>query len=293
MNDTQDAILLDITQLQWSAPWYQSLAVPTAWQTRPAMICDTATLLNNAVNIQWQRQADNAIHNINTVSSPLTAVKFVPQTALPVGEAYEHFIAQTAQIPTRNNFHDLLNGLIWLNFPRSKVAMNAKHEAEIAQYGLGNTRTATRNALTLLDENGGIVVSCEQSVLKALQAFDWQGALWHQRQSWLQGDTKFFPTGHALLEKLMMPRKAITSHVLLCYVDKNWFRQTVEQQRHALDGWLSQLIANTSLYPKMLQPLPIFGIPNFCQRQTPDFYADTAVFRQRGTRPLVKIWAMS
>ena len=37
-------------------------------------------------------------------------VRFVAQTELPAGEAYEAFIARTGCVPTRDNLHDLFNG---------------------------------------------------------------------------------------------------------------------------------------------------------------------------------------
>ena len=35
--------------------------------------------------------------------------RFVPHEALPEGEAYEAFIHRSAQVPTRDNLHDLFN----------------------------------------------------------------------------------------------------------------------------------------------------------------------------------------
>ncbi|MCC6813516.1 MAG: DUF3025 domain-containing protein, partial [Rubrivivax sp.] len=41
-------------------------------------------------------------------------VRFVGQQALPEGQAYEAFIRARRQVPTRDNAHDLFNGLVWL-----------------------------------------------------------------------------------------------------------------------------------------------------------------------------------
>lgn len=48
-------------------------------------------------------------------------VQFVPQHSLPPGEAYEAFIRRTGLVPTRDNLHDLFNGLVWQRFPRAKA----------------------------------------------------------------------------------------------------------------------------------------------------------------------------
>src|SRR5688572_3809516 len=56
---------------------------------------------------------------------------FVEQSALPLGESYESFIARTASVPTRDNLHDLLNGLVWLSYPKTKRRLNTLHAQEI------------------------------------------------------------------------------------------------------------------------------------------------------------------
>src|SRR5690606_23205997 len=41
-------------------------------------------------------------------------VRFVPQSELPAGVAYETFIHDTGGVPTRDNLHDFFNALVWL-----------------------------------------------------------------------------------------------------------------------------------------------------------------------------------
>ena len=63
---------------------------------------------------------------------PSVAVKFVPQTDLPPGMGYEHYLFQSNQCPTRDNLHDFFNGLCWLRFPQTKQKINRLHAAELA-----------------------------------------------------------------------------------------------------------------------------------------------------------------
>lgn len=56
-------------------------------------------------------------------------VRFVPQAELPEGQAYEAFIFERRQVPTRENLHDFFNGLCWLRFPRAKQRLNQLHAA--------------------------------------------------------------------------------------------------------------------------------------------------------------------
>lgn len=220
-------------------------------------------------------------------------IHFVEQAYLPEGEAYESFIAKTGKIPTRDNHHDLLNGLIWLNFPQAKAVFNELHAKDILQHGIHNARTALRNALTVFDENGGIVVSSDKLLLEQLQAFKWQAALVTHRTNWLAQHLTiaFFPFGHALLEKLVEPRKNITSHTLLILVDEGWFEQSIASQKNQLDTAIAKLFHQMAmpdlahnavkLSSKSFQPLPVMGIPGYSDDNViPAFYQDEAVFRE-------------
>ncbi|QQU07452.1 DUF3025 domain-containing protein [Moraxella osloensis] len=219
-------------------------------------------------------------------------IRFVDQACLPEDEAYESFIAKTGKIPTRDNHHDLLNGLIWLNFPQAKAVFNELHAKDILRHGIHNARTALRNALTVFDENGGIVVSSDRLLLEQLQAFKWQAALVTHRANWLaqHRTIAFFPFGHALLEKLVNPRKNITSHTLLILVDEGWFEQSIATQRNQLDTAIAKLFHQMAmldladnavkLSSKSFQPLPVMGIPGYSDDNViPAFYQDEAVFR--------------
>ena len=54
-----------------------------------------------------ERIADalNAANDANTV-------QFVAHSTLPARESYEAFIARTRRVPTRDNVHDLFNGMV-------------------------------------------------------------------------------------------------------------------------------------------------------------------------------------
>lgn len=257
-------------QINWQAPWYQTLTVPT-------IMYDCASVY------AWL--------NHQTIQNPILtyqglAIQFVSQSALPDNTAYESFIGDTGNICTRDNLHDLLNGLIWLNFPKTKAVLNYLHTHDIAHNGITAHRSPLRNALTLFDENGGVVVSSDVKILIQLQAFDWQNALFSNRKKWQSPNQRvqFFPFGHALLEKLVTPRKNITSHVLLLNVSQDFFTLTITEQRVKLDGILAKsFLANYQeiLQSKNFQPLPVMGIPNFCaENKEREFYQDKDVFRE-------------
>ena len=190
--------------------------------------------------------------------------RFVPQAALPAGEAYEACIHRCAQVPTRDHLHDFFNGVVWLALPALKWRLNALQAAEIARHGVGAQRGPVRDALTLFDESGA-VLQAPAPLLLALQQRDWPALFIRQRLLWQQA--RLLIVGHALLEKLATaPRKALTAQVLLA-------------DPLALDaaGWAAKPFA----------PLPVLGVPGWWPaNEAPGFYDDAAVFRPRRTHTL-------
>lgn len=194
---------------------------------------------------------------------------FVAQSALPAGMAYESYIFQTGQIPTREHVHDFFNGMAWLLFTRTKARINALQAQHIAQQGIQTQRGPVRDALTVLDENGAFI-QAPDALWQALTAKDWQQAFVQLRPLWSHTRIHFF--GHALVEKLLTPRKAITAHL---------YRVPLEHcNRHAVDAWVARDLKASSLAAKPFAHLPVLGIPGWCNdNANPTFYADPLVFR--------------
>ncbi|WP_447741045.1 DUF3025 domain-containing protein [Variovorax boronicumulans] len=210
-----------------------------------------------------------------TVAAALQAAKppavpdFVTQDALPEGQAYEAHIFRTRTVPTRDNLHDFFNGLVWLAFPETKRRLNELQAAEIARAGVGATRGPLRDALTLFDENGA-VLDAPPALWEALVARDWQALFVTRRSLWHEARLLLF--GHALLEKLVVPRKPITAHVLLTH------RATGAAAFD--DAAISRNIDAERLEAKPFVPIPVLGVPGWCVENTSaSFYADPQVFR--------------
>lgn len=212
--------------------------------------------------------AADALNALGAAAGSL-APRFVPPGCRPAGEAYEAFVARTGSVPTRDHLHDLLNGLVWLRHPAIKRCLNALHAAEIAAHGIGPTRGALRDALTLFDENGALWLDPAPGLLRALRRRDWHALFVAQRAGW--ASQRFEVFGHALLEQLATaPRPGLTAHVLVA-------------DPLALTGaaWAA----------KPYLPLPVLGIPGWWPaNEDPAFYGDTRVFRpapplKTGRRP--------
>ncbi len=195
-------------------------------------------------------------------------VRFVPQACLPAGRAYEDFIWHERQVPTRDNLHDLFNGLAWLTWPRTKARLNELQAAQIAAAGVGSTRGPLRDALTLFDENAAVLLGPPE-LLQALQARQWQRLFVALRPLWAQAQVWLF--GHAAQEKLQSPRKAITAHV---YLPRS------PLPAGGLDAALAADLDPAHLAAKPYTPLPVLGIPGWWPANANfSFYDDSQVFR--------------
>lgn len=239
-------------EVDWSAPWlsgWSGQGLDQAWRS--------GADLPRALNTQGLAQA--------------LPVQFVPQSALPEGQAYEQFIFAQRQVPTRENLHDFFNGLCWLRFPLSKLQLNRLQGAEIARQGVTATRGPLRDALTLFDENAALLQAPEP-LWQALLARDWQRLFVDLRPVWAQARLVLF--GHALLEKLVAPYKSITAHVYAVPVPMGL------EGDAAWDAWLADTLGAEGLRHKPFTPLPVLGVPGWWpENDNPAFYADTGVFR--------------
>lgn len=244
--------------IDWTASWlapYRAIGEPIGRQIDSGV--PVADALNRARVLQGPDGA----------TMPL---RFVEQQALPPGEPYEAFIARTGGVPTRDNAHDFFNGLMWLRHPQLKARLNALQMEQLDRRHpsdqVGHARGAVRDALTLFDENAGWL-QAPPALIDALQRRDWPALFATQRTLWRDARLELF--GHALLEKLMQPRKAITAHV--------W---VVPSEVADPAGWLAAQLSAESLASRPWLPLPVLGVPGWWNlNEQAGFYDDVSVFR--------------
>lgn len=217
------------------------------------------------------------------------AIRFAPQSALAQGVAYEAHVFAQRECPTRDNLHDFFNGLCWLCWPRAKRRINELQAAQIARDGVQATRGPVRDTLTLLDENGAVLLA-PPPLWRALRARDWQDLFVGQRALWPHA--RLVIIGHALLEKLVHPRKDLTAHVWgaaptwyelgLAGGSPAWEAPSdgaTESATEAADSMLAAALEETTLADKPLTPLPLMGIPGWDNNACPSYYDDVTVFR--------------
>ncbi len=196
---------------------------------------------------------------------------------------YELFIKQTGTVPTRDNWHDLFNALVWLTFPRAKAALNSAHISHIEAGGAAalKVRSPARDALTLFDESGIIVLSDKRALLANIPAFNWHNLFWCERAAIAQ-HMLFVPFGHALMEKMLDPYLGLVAKVMLVEVESDFFTLPHHAQCAWCDAELAQLVATSDIFsaPSRLLPLPFLGVPGWDVRNEDEaFYTNVNYFR--------------
>jgi len=229
---------------------------------------------------------------------PQLAVSFVDNEQLNAdGRYYEEFIFATGKVPTRSeNWHDLFGALIWCLFPKSKMALNQRHQQEIALHGK-TQRSPVRHRLTLLDECG--VLLCYNgeaaSIIEQLKNHQWQQAMFSHRESWRYPTSVLARTpvtpclepmifGHAIYEMATRPYLGLTAKLWPILVPQNFHGWPLLQRIAFIDEQLSVQISNNSLaeFQQQLTPLPLLGVPGwYADNRQPEFYLNTEYFRPK------------
>lgn len=194
---------------------------------------------------------------------------------------YEIRVYESAELECRErNWHDLFNVLAWLAFPRAKAALNARHHAAWSAVSVGG-RGAVRDALTLFDESGVVVLSAQPSLLQLIRDFQWKPLFWERRAE-VAGGMCFMPFGHALCEKALAPYRGLTGHAVLLEACADVLALPLQELMVHVDAQLALRVADPQFIQstRQLAPLPVLGIPGWCTGNTQAaYYDDTGYFR--------------
>lgn len=254
-------------KIDWQAPWL-----------RPYVDV-------GSVALSLAQASGSVAQGLNSAtSSPRT---FVAQTELTHGVAYETFIREHQAVPTRDNLHDFFNGLVWHRWPLVKSRLNELQAQAIASDGVRQHRGPLRDAITLWDENGAVLLASSE-LWQALIDRDWKRLFVDLRTHWEHAS--LWVLGHALMEQAVRPRKNLTVHVLKAELPH--FANNPEQMQRLkcgdhqawmqLDAYVADLLHADWLRTKPLTPLPIMGVPGWHPKNDdPLFYEDPQVFRPK------------
>lgn len=217
-------------------------------------------------------------------------IRFVDARLTPRGP-YERIVYETGCVPTRTSgagmLHDWLNALAWLAFPSTKSRLNALHvqglDEEEKLAGVAGESQAVRGRLrdraTLFDESGAVFVCSNARLRDAFVARDWQTLFVREREAFAR-DASVVVFGHALFEKLLDPYKSLCAHAMVLA------REDAVASGGVFDAALAAHLRADSLMGGALRPLPLLGVPGWCDANAdPGFYDDAIVFRRERRRP--------
>ena len=211
---------------------------------------------------------------------------FVPQDIgkKSFEQNYESRIYLTGQVQTRTeNWHDFFNALVWYIFPRAKSALNQLHyQAQLFELlNKIKRRCALRDAATLFDESGIIVVNSEKILIQLLSNFEWKELFWWQRKTVLSS-MRFFVFGHGLFEKALNPYVGMTGKGIILNVKETFFAQTLLNQLHSIDSILESFLLQALSSSSDLTPVPLLGYPGWTEDNNSElYYENKKYFRDR------------
>jgi hypothetical protein len=218
----------------------------------------------------WARDAQIALPS----GKPIVFGNEAPGGAL----AYEAAVARHGIVHVRpGGWHDVMNALVWLKFPKTKAALNARHVRDSAS-ATNNQRSRARDAATLLDESGLVLVCGAPELAQLLRERKWR-ALFADRHDAVLRAMRPYAIGHGMLVKLLAPFRAITARTLILPIDVATLPAGAAGHAH-IDEAAARAIDDADLRPSTLPPLPVAALPGWdCEGLGARLFDDQSVFR--------------
>ena len=215
-------------------------------------------------------------------------VRFVPQGPKPESfeDGFEPRAFLKGEVQLRPlDWHDVFNALVWITFPTTKAVINARHYESLsgasASSGETGNRSPERDALTLFDEEGMVVLSSDAGLLDLVRSFGWKELLWNRRRE-VGERMRFFLFGHALYHKALDPFVGMTGKAVLLGVPDGFTKMPLNSQVAETDRLLAAHVWNRArmLHGREFSPLPMLGVPGWWPaNEQESFYENTGYFR--------------
>jgi len=262
----------------------------TDWLTRSEMFAPLRAAGTRLPAIGWP---DVSVLNAvgqeagRMVNAQGQQIRFVPQHAGPRAfeEGFEARAFLKGEVQVRPlDWHDLFNALAWMTFPTAKAVINARHFEGLQADR--SRRTPDRDALTLFDEEGVVVLSPDPDLLQLVRDFRWKELFWTRREA-ARARMRFFLFGHALYQKALDPFIGITGKGILLDVPGAFFEKPLQAQVVEADRLLALGLWDRAALRKGrdLAPVPVLGVPGWWPgNEDENFYGNAEYFRP-GRRP--------
>ena len=266
--------------MDWNTEYVQASPMFEPLRLHGGTVFDTAW----PVPDDFQRLLDRRDPPVRVASGlPLKIVRQGRKSAA-FEEKYEARIYLRGELQVRrDHWHDAFNVLVWLAFPQAKAALNARHYAALREQvaaGAPNRRPV-QDALTLFDEGGVIVTSCDDELLGLLREWRWKELFWGNRAR-VSAAMRFHLFGHALYEKALRPFTGITGRGILLKAEPELLAAPPAAQLAAIDSRVAQHISEPGrlAVTRDLAVVPILGVPGWCaDNERKAYYDNTDYFR--------------
>jgi DUF3025 family protein len=184
------------------------------------------------------------------------AIRFVAQpprrrgAAPDLADLYDERIFTKGEVPSRAaTWHDFFNMLVWVSFPATKRAINARQRRALrawvdpAARRLPSARTPEQDALAMIDEGGALVAS--------------RGPLAEDRvpEAVARGEARVLLLGHAIYEHLVASAGAVRAFPWVVETDAPF--DDVDALRRDADARFARALAEAPLGPRAARGLPI------------------------------------
>ena len=185
------------------------------------------------------------------------------------------------------DWHDLFNALVWISFPTTKAVINARHFEVLYEGGRGN-RPPQRDALTLFDEDGVVVLSSDPELLELVRDFRWKALFWERREQ-VRGRMRCFVFGHALYQKALTPFIGLTGKAVLLEVPQGFLELSLQAQVEDADRRLAAHVWDRShlCRGRELAPLPVLGVPGWWPDNDEEAFYDNAAYFRPGRQAVM------
>ena len=175
----------------------------------PAFVALASALAPFRGHARWPTVDDWNAHVPASLTSVSGApIKFIPQPPKKKGAIpYDERIFTLGEVPSRpHNWHDFFNMLVWLTFPNTKRAINARQRSALRPGA--PTRTPEQDALAMLDEGGALVLT-KTPIAEIVHRGD-ASALAERVAA---GDARVVILGHAIYEHLVVGSGVVRAFV--------------------------------------------------------------------------------
>ena len=267
-------------------PLFEPLLLLSGW-LQAHVRWPTVDDLNRLVE---QQVASRNVAVVTHAGKPLRFIEPEKAVGKRASGHYENGIFATGQVPTRpENWHDFFNALVWITFPYAKAALNRIHHHALnktlpaAQQRVDKKRGAWRDAATLFDESGVVVLSRRRELVALLRRHDWKAAFWRERTS-VEAAMRFLVFGHALYEKALNPYVGMTGKGIFITVDDAFFQRPLAWQLPVIDRRLAGFLLRQLSSNADLSPIPVLGYPGWFSANTQESFYDNRQY----FRPLVR-----